>query len=184
MSSIAVILAEGFEDVEALTPVDFLRRAGIDVTTVGLTGRSITSAHGVTVQADIALDDYAADTDAILIPGGMPGSANIAASGRIREIVQAFDREEKLVAAICAAPALVLGGAGLLKGRSYTCYPGMESQAGPEGSYTGERVVQDGHMITGCGPGGAAEFSGAVIAYMKGDEAARNVMKGTLQPGY
>jgi 4-methyl-5(b-hydroxyethyl)-thiazole monophosphate biosynthesis len=111
MSSIAVILAEGFEDVEALTPVDFLRRAGIEVITVGLKGKSITSGHNVTVQADISLDEYAGNTDAILIPGGMPGAANIAAEPRIRKIVQTFDREKKLVAAICAAPALVLGGA-------------------------------------------------------------------------
>jgi len=184
MKKVVLFLADGFEEVEAVTPIDFLRRAGIEVITVGLTGKLVTGAHNITIQADTVLNDFKADTDGILIPGGMPGSANIAASRKVRTIVQDFDREEKLVAAICAAPALVLGGAGVLKGRSFTCYPGMEGEAGPDGHYTGDRVVVDGNLITGNGPGGAAEFAGAVISYLKGAVQSEAVMKGTLQGGY
>ncbi|OQY33606.1 MAG: hypothetical protein B6241_07345 [Spirochaetaceae bacterium 4572_59] len=184
MSTVAVILADGFEEIEGITPIDFMRRAGIEVISVGLTGKQITGAHNIIIQADIILDEFKADTDGILIPGGMPGAANIAGSEKIRTIIQSYDRDKKLVAAICAAPALVLGGAGVLKGRSFTCYPGMEGEAGPDGNYTGERVVVDGHMITGNGPGGAAEFSAAVISYLEGREKADALMKGSLQKGY
>lgn len=184
MSTVAVILADGFEEVEGITPIDFLRRAGIEVLSVSLTGKQICGAHNIKIQADITLEKFKGDTDGILIPGGMPGAANIAASEKIRTIIQSYDREKKLVAAICAAPALVLGGAGILRGRSFTCYPGMEGEAGPEGTYTGERVVVDGHIITGNGPGGAAEFSAAVISYLEGREKADAIMKGSLQMGY
>ena len=184
MSRVAIILAEGLEEVEAVTPIDFLRRAGINVVTVGLTGREITGAHGVTILADTALTDFDGKADCILIPGGMPGAANIAASRDIVELVRVFYEENRLVAAICAAPALVLGkAAGILKNRSYTCYPGMESEAGSEGRYTGERVVEDGNLITGCGPGGAAEFAAAVISALAGKSKADEIMRGTLQAG-
>lgn len=183
MCKVALILAEGFEEVEAVTPVDFLRRAGIEVVTVGLDGLTVTGSHGIALQADALLADFPREAEGIVIPGGMPGSARIAENATVRELVREFHRKKKMVAAICAAPALVLGAAGVLKGRAFTCYPGFESEAGPGGSYTGERVVRDGHLITGCGPGGAAEFAGAVIAYLKDKESAAKVLSATLQPG-
>ena len=184
MSKVALILADGMEEVEAVTPIDFLRRAGIDVITVGLTGTKITGSHNIPVLADVDLKDFSFDVDGIVIPGGMPGSANIAANSRIREQIQKFDSEEKLVAAICAAPALVLGGAGVLEGRRYTCFPGMETQAGPGGTYTASRLEQDGHILTGIGAGGAAEFAAGIISYFLGPDAAEKILKTTVQPGF
>ncbi len=183
MSKVAVILADGMEEVEAVTPIDFLRRAGIDVVTVGLTGTKITGSHNIPVLADVDLKDFSFDVDGLVIPGGMPGSAHIAADSRVRELIVKFDREKKLVAAICAAPALVLGGAGVLEGRRYTCFPGMESQAGPGGEYTAGRLEVDGHIITGIGAGGAAEFAAGIIGYFLGQEAADKIMQTTVQPG-
>jgi len=184
MSLVGVILAEGFEEVEAVTPIDFLRRAGIDVVTVALMELQVRGAHGITVAADTSLDRFPEEADAILIPGGMPGSANIADSGIVRDLVRRFDDQGRLVAAICAAPALVVGGAGILKGRDFTCFPGMEEQAGEGGRYTGDMVTVDGNLITACGAGAAAEFSQAVIAYLTDNENALRIMKTTCQKGY
>ncbi len=183
MSKVALILAEGFEEVEAITPIDFCRRAGIEVITVGLAEKTVTGAHGIPVIADTIVQDFDWNVDGLVLPGGMPGAANIAANGKVLEMVRQFDSEKKLVAAICAAPALVFGSAGILDGRTYTCFPGMESQAGEGGTYTGNRVEITGHMITGCGAGGAAEFSGAVISYLKGKDVSEKVLRTTLQPG-
>jgi len=184
MAAVAVILADGLEEIEAITPIDFLRRAGIEVITVGVGNLFIKGSHGITLKADMELKDFSSDTEALLIPGGMPGSAHIAAEERVINIVRNFNEKEKLVAAICAAPALVLGRAGILKDRRFTCYPGFEDKAGPFGEYSTDRIVQDGHVITACGVGCAAEFSARVIAYLRGEEKAGEVMRATLQAGY
>jgi len=184
MKSVAVILADGLEEVEAITRIDFLRRAGVDVTTVGLKERLIEGSHGVHLKADVLLNDFPEEADAILIPGGMPGSAHIAANLIVIDLVKKFHDQGKLVAAICAAPSLVLGAAGILKDKRYTCYPGFEDKAGPYGIYSTDRVVCDKNVITGCGVGGAAEFSREIIAYLIGDEKADTIMRATLQAGY
>lgn len=184
MKSVAVILADGLEEVEAITPIDFLRRAGIDVTTVALTDKLIEGSHGISLKADVLLKDFPEDVDAILIPGGMPGSAHIAADLTVINLIKKFHDQGKLVAAICAAPSLVLGTAGVLKDKKYTCYPGFEDKAGPYGMYITDRVVCDKNVITACGVGGAAEFSREIISYLIGDEQADNIMKSTLQAGY
>ena len=184
MKTAAVILAEGLEEVEAITPIDFLRRAGVGVTTVSLGDLMVEGAHGIPLKADVSLKDFPMDADAVIIPGGMPGSANIASEGRVLDIIREFDEKGKLVSAICAAPALVLSAAGVLKGRKFTCYPGMESQAGKEGTFTEDRVVEDGNLITSRGAGTAAEFSAALIGRLAGAEKAQAVMKSTIQEGY
>lgn len=184
MKSVAVILADGLEEVEAITPIDFLRRAGIEVTTVALGDRLVEGSHGIHLKADVDLDDFPMDADAVLIPGGMPGSAHIASDDQVIDIVRTFHKQGKLVAAICAAPALVLGAAGILKDLKYTCYPGFEDKAGPYGIYSTDRVVRDKNVITGCGVGGAAEFSRDIIAYLLGSEKADTIMRVTLQAGY
>lgn len=184
MKSVAVILADGLEEVEAITPIDFLRRAGIDVTTVALKERLVEGSHGVHLKADVLLNDFPEEADAILIPGGMPGSAHIAADLTVIDLVKKFHDQGKLVAAICAAPSLVLGAAGILKDKRYTCYPGFEDKAGPYGKYSTDRVVCDKNVITGCGVGGAAEFSREIIAYLIGHEKADTIMRATLQAGY
>jgi protein deglycase len=183
MSQVAVFLAEGMEEVEAVTPIDFLRRAGIEVITVGVTGKTVTGAHNIPIVADTELADFNWEVEGLIFPGGIPGSSNLAANETLLEMIRQFDARKKLVAAICATPALVLGGAGVLEGRSFTCFPGLESKVGGGGHYTAGRIETDGNMITGCGAGGAAEFSAALIAYLKGKEAADKIMKSTLQPG-
>ncbi len=184
MKTAAVILAEGLEEVEAVTPIDFLRRAGIAVITVSLGDLLVEGSHGLILKADVTLDDFPMDADAVVIPGGMPGSANIAGNQRVLDIIRSFDSEKKLVAAICAAPALALGAAGVLEGKKFTCYPGMESRAGSGGLHSDDRVVEDGNLITSRGAGTAAEFAAAIISRLESASAAGEVMKSTLQAGY
>ncbi|MDR1932944.1 MAG: DJ-1/PfpI family protein [Spirochaetales bacterium] len=180
MKRIAVLLAEGFEEVEAVTPVDFLRRAGVEVIMAGVTGKTVTGAHGVALTADVLLKDAPANLDGLVIPGGMPGAANIAKSAAAVELVRALFAEEKLVAAICAAPGVVLGPGGFLKGKKFTCYPGYEKDVSGA-SFSEDRVVADGNLITSRGPGTAAEFALAIIAYLAGKDAAAKVHAATLQ---
>jgi 4-methyl-5(b-hydroxyethyl)-thiazole monophosphate biosynthesis len=181
MKRIAVLLAEGFEEVEAVTPIDFLRRAGVEVITAGVTGKTVIGAHGVPFTADILLKGAPADLDGIVIPGGMPGAANIAKSAAAVELIQKLFSAKKLVAAICAAPGVVLGPNGFLKGKKFTCYPGYEKDV-KDAAFSETRVVKDGNLITSRGPGTAAEFAIALIDYLVGKDAADKVYKDTLQP--
>lgn len=150
MAKVYEFLANGFEEIEGLAPVDILRRGGIDVTTVSITGsREVTTSHGVTILADATFEDAGemADADLLMIPGGMPGSTNLNAhAGVLSAMRRQFD-SGKLVAAICAAP-MVLGTAGILQGKRATCSPGFQKYlTGAE--YTGELFTVDGNVITG-----------------------------------
>lgn len=160
---VAVLLAEGFEELEALSPVDILRREGIEVKTVGIAGREVRGAHGITVMADITADEVKPDElTAVIFPGGMPGSLNLDASPYSDMFIEAVLKNGGRIAAICAAP-LVLGRRGLLEGRRATCFPGFESELVGATS-TGEAVVTDGNITT------ARDFRAAV---MFSDELAR-----------
>ena len=134
MKRAIVILAPGFEEVEALTPVDYLRRAGIETLTVAIGAeRTVTGARGIPVIADAALkecmqQEKAPAWNALILPGGMPGSANLAASAETSALIQKMAKAGKWICAICAAPALVLAPLGLLAGKRFTCYPGMEEK--------------------------------------------------------
>jgi protein deglycase len=139
------------------------------------------SLHGIEIGADRGIDDLPSEADAVLIPGGMPGAANIAKSGAANELIRRLHAEGKLVAAICAAPAMVLYPLGLLDGKRMTCYPGFEKELS-KAHFSEERVVTDGTIITSRGPGTAAEFAEAVIAYLLDDSAAREIRIRTLQP--
>jgi 4-methyl-5(b-hydroxyethyl)-thiazole monophosphate biosynthesis len=180
MKKIAVLLAHGFEEVEAATPIDFLRRAGVEVITAGVSGKTVDGAHGVPFTVDVLLKDVPADLDGVVIPGGMPGAENIAKSAGAVELVKKLSAEGKLVAAICAAPGVVLGPNGLLKGKRFTCYPGYEKEVSGA-FFSEERVVVDGGLITSRGPGTAAEFALALIERLAGKQAADKVHKATLQ---
>ena len=180
MKKVALLLADGFEEVEVVTPVDFLRRAGIQVVISSISGEMVTGSHNIVMKADMTIDGLPADLDGIILPGGMPGAANLAQSETVTELLQKMNNNNKLIAAICAAPALVLDGSGLLEGRSFTCYPGFEKEV-TGADFCTERVVQDGNIITSRGPGTAAEFSIALIEYLLGSEAAKAVKEGTLQ---
>jgi len=185
MKKACVLFADGFEEVEAITPVDYLRRARIDVVTLGLEGQEIRGAHGITIRTDAELKARGGGSsslsafDCVVVPGGMPGAKNIAASHDATRIIGDVFNGGGLVAAICAAPVVVLSPLGFLKGRRFTCFQGMEKDAAG-GIFSEERVVRDGNLITSRAAGCAAEFSVAVIRYLLGDGAAEAVQNSTL----
>lgn len=179
MKRVVVLLADGFEEVEAITQIDYLRRADLEVTVVGVTGRDVIGGHDIRVNTDITVGELTGEFDAVVVPGGTLGAENIAASDLAVSLIRRTMETGRLVAAICAAPAVVLGEHGLLAGRSFTCYPGFENRV-TSGSFSTERVVEDGNLITSRGPGTAAEFAFAVAARLAGEEGASMLRDQTL----
>jgi 4-methyl-5(b-hydroxyethyl)-thiazole monophosphate biosynthesis len=187
---VIVFLAEGFEEVEALTPVDFLRRGGVEVTVAAVgTGRAVTGAHAVTVEADATLAELAGNRgadfwDAAVCPGGLPGASNLAASKELGALLTEMDRAGKWICAICAAPALVLAPLGLLAGRKFTCYPGMEQSVPSTPSkgalYCEDRVVEDGKILTSRGPGTAGFFAAAIVGRLAGKAEEEKLLRTAL----
>jgi 4-methyl-5(b-hydroxyethyl)-thiazole monophosphate biosynthesis len=173
--TVLVILAEGFEEVEAIAPIDVLRRAGVRVTIAGVTGLQVKGSRNIGVQADALLKDIQDLPDAVILPGGLPGATNLARSEDVARIVKKMSSAGKLVAAICAAPAVVLAPLGLLEGKKATCYPGCESDFSSKTVYLKDRVVVDGNIITSQGPGTALEFALAIAARLAGQEMADTV---------
>ena len=163
MKTIFVFLATGFEEIEALTPVDVLRRAGLNVQTVSVMDeQTVVGAHGIPVVADKMFAEInTADAEMILLPGGLPGATNLDEHAGLSELIMKFAKEEKPLAAICAAP-LVFGNRGLLDGKKATCYPGFETYL-QGADYTANLVEVDGNFITGKGPGAAMEFAFAIV---------------------
>jgi 4-methyl-5(b-hydroxyethyl)-thiazole monophosphate biosynthesis len=185
MPRVLVLLAPGFEPVEAITPVDFLRRAGAEVVlaAVGPADLLVTGAHNVTIKADVSFDSVATTLfDAIVSPGGMPGTTNLAANAGVVAAIQAHFKAGKLVAAICAAPGYVLGSAAkILAGKKATGYPGAEkgiTEVG--GTIVAEPVVIDGNIITSRGPGTAPAFGLALVKALVDAETEQKVGKATL----
>lgn len=176
MYKIFIHFADGFEEVEAITPVDVLRRAGCLVTMVSMTGkREVTSTRGVTVVTDRLFEevDYS-DVDMIVLPGGQPGADNLDAHLGLRKHILDFDNHGKWLAALCAAP-LVLGNLGILNGKKVTCYPGTEEYLAGA-TTTGHLVQVDGHIITGKGPGAAMRFSLQLVSALMGAAKAEEIM--------
>ncbi len=172
MGKVLVFLAEGFEEIEALTPVDMLRRAGIEVLTVGVASKWITGSHQITVQADLVADEnfmLPKETQALILPGGMPGTVHLRESKVVACCVQQAASEGLVLAAICAAPS-VLQMHGLLEGRRYTAFPGVVDGAGDA------FVEVDGNIITARGAGVSLAFSKAVIVALKGEAVASEVI--------
>lgn len=178
--AIIIILAEGFEEIEAVTVIDMLRRAGIEVTVAGLDNINVRGSGGLNIVADKRLDETGTDYDACIFPGGMPGAANLAGSKKVKTLIQKINSAKKLVAAICASPALVLAPTGILKNRSATCYPGMQENFGSDVKYKDEDVVIDGNIITSRGPATALAFSLAIVEKLAGKETADKIKKATL----
>ncbi len=176
MSTTYIFLADGFEEIEALTPVDLLRRAGVDVMTVAVGEfREVTGAHGITVEADLLLDDEdMADADLLVAPGGMPGAKNLADSRKVCELFRHQAERGALVAAICAAPAVLLAPLGITAGKRATCYPGFEEAltAGGATHVGDERVVRDSNVITANGPSSAIPFALALVDALVPGKAA------------
>lgn len=174
-----VLLAEGFEEVEAITVVDVLRRAEIEVTTVGIGSKTITGTHGIPVTADMCSCEAKAEgLEMVILPGGMPGTTNLGESEKVAEYVDYCVKNDKYVCAICAAP-MVLGKLGVLEGKNAVCYPGCE------GGLTGanivkEAVVVDGKVVTSMGPGTATEFGLKIVELVKGKAVSDQVRSDML----
>jgi len=178
---IYMFLANGFEETEALCPLDILRRASIEVRTVGVGAKTVTGSHGITVTADMTDKEFNGDAlTGIILPGGMPGTKNLDASPVVEEAIYEAYNGGYLVAAICAAPS-VLGKRGLLNGVKAVCFPGFEDKL--EGAeITGARVETDGNIITAVGMGAAYEFGLAIVSAIKGEEAAKALAESFLAP--
>ena len=180
MKKAYIFLAEGFEEVEAMTPVDLLRRAGVEVTMVSVTGsRLVCGARQITVQADILFEEADfSDADLLILPGGMPGTLHLLDLAAVNEVIKKFAGEGKLVAAICAALS-VLGAAGILEGRRATCHPGFEEKL--TGAATSEdAVVVDGNIITSRGMGTAIPFALEIVRYFADDAAVEHIKDGLV----
>lgn len=183
MKRVSVILADGFEEIEALTVVDLLRRAKIYVDTVSITDEYIVhGAHGINVQTEDLFDEVNfVEFDMIVLPGGMPGTTNLEENNGVRRVVKDFAEEGKMVAAICAAPT-ILGNLGLLKGKRITCYPTMETKI--QGAvFTGSPATVDGNIITGRGAGTAIDFSLKLIEQLMGKEKAKEIADSIVYEG-
>lgn len=206
MMKAVVFLADGFEEIEALTVVDYLRRAEADVAMVAVpvvtmkTPDMPTGAHGISVRADCGLEEYLRSSgsglpDCIFIPGGMPGAANIGADERVLQFIVKCFNAGKLVSAICAAPAVVLAKTGILAGHKYTCYPGMEDglsdYCGSPGRMMecmkgstlvrGIPFITDGTIVTGRGPGCAEQFAMELVRILFGEKAAARIHDSSIQ---
>jgi 4-methyl-5(b-hydroxyethyl)-thiazole monophosphate biosynthesis len=180
MKTACVLLADGFEEVEAVTPIDYLRRAGIEVLTLGVTGKGIAGSRGIRIEADMGTEGFNKDFDCVVVPGGGRGAANIAASPSAVYLIKRHFGAGALVAAICAAPAVVLHSAcGILKGRRFTGFPGTEKDV--EGAiFSEERVVTDGNLITSRAAGTAGEFARAIVCALLGEAAAEALAETVL----
>jgi len=177
-----LFLATGFEEIEAISVIDVLRRAGVEVVTVSVVAdeRRITGAHTIEITADILFEDGCySDGDMLILPGGQPGTDNLNAHKALKEIIQTYSEQQKYIAAICAAP-LVLGGMGLLKGKKAVCYPGFEDQLIGAAIAKDERVVVSDNIITGKGPGTAIEFALKLVEILIGKETAENLKSGMI----
>lgn len=167
---IYVFLADGFEEVEALAPVDILRRCGANVVTVGIGGSEITGSHGITVKTEI--DDSQVTTDnmeAVILPGGMPGTLNLEKSPVVRSSINYCAQNDLPICAICAAPS-ILGHMGLLRGRKTVCFPGFEQELDGAEVLKGVLTVTDGKIVTGKGAGAAIEFGLNIAALIMGEK--------------
>lgn len=180
MKKILEFLADGFEDIEALAPVDILRRGGVDIVTVSIMDSlTVKSAHGVEMKADVMFDDADIEgADMLMLPGGMPGAENLKNHAGLRDALKRHAAAGKKIGAICAAP-MVLGDLGLLRGRRATCYPGFECFL--EGAeYTADLFTVDGNIITGKGPAAAFPYAYEIARWFIGEQDVKGMEDGMI----
>lgn len=185
MKGIYIFLAEGFEEIEALATLDVLRRGGVEASTVSITDEKVvTGAHGVPVGADLtrdlfkerAVSEGTDGKDVLVFPGGMPGTKNLAEDTELMELMKRHYAEGGTLAAICAAPGLVLSQLPSLEGKKFTCYDGFEAAPiAKGGEYVKTSCVADGNLITGRGPGCAVDFGLAIVKHLKGSTLAEEI---------
>lgn len=172
-----VFLAKGFEELEALAPVDVLRRAGVQVKTVGVTGKRVSGSHGISVNCDITIDEAVFDElDGIILPGGLPGTTNLEADATVNKFIDFAAENGKVIGAICAAP-MILGHKGLLRGKNAVCYTGFEKEL--DGAHILDRpAVRDGNIVTGWGAGGAMDFALTYLEVItESEETAKKIAR-------
>ena len=177
---IYVFLADGFEETEAIAPIDMLRRAKKEVVTVGVTGKVVTSSHGVPVTADITQDEIQLNDqlEMIVLPGGMPGTLNEEASEQVQAAITYCAEQNRYLTAICAAPS-ILGHRGLLNGKHAVCYPGFEAHL--KGALLSQnKVCRDGNVITAAGAGAAMEFALTLVCVLFGEEKSEEIRRSVL----
>lgn len=175
MSRLGIFMADGCEEIEGLTVVDLVRRAGIEIEMISVSGNdTVTGSHKIAFRTDVkkADADYTS-YDGIVLPGGMPGTTHLMEDETVNRVIREFASEGKLVAAICAAPS-VLGNAGLLAGKTATCYPGVEGKL-IGADFVTDPVAKDGNIITSRGLGTAIDFAAEIVAYLKDQEAAKSL---------
>ena len=174
MSKVLVPLATGFEEIEAVTIIDILRRADVDVVIAGLQKKQVVGAHGVRVQADAHIREMkSSDFDMIVLPGGLPGAINLQKDEIVQKLLKDFDSQDKYIGAICAAP-IALQSAGVLKDR-YTCYPSFESNIREEGYESGDDVIVDANITTSRGPATAMKFALSIVSKLCGDAKSEDI---------
>lgn len=162
---IYLFLAEGFEEIEAIAPIDIIRRNELPLKVVGVSGKKVTGAHGITVETDMEIKDMTTeDIEAVILPGGMPGTLNLETNPIVKVCVEYAFRNDKYVAAICAAPS-ILGHMGILKGKTAICYPGFEGEL-KGATISEESVCVDGKIITARGAGVAVDFGLKIVEIM------------------
>ena len=194
MKSAAVFFADGFEEIEGLSPVDYLRRAGVEVFTVAVPSSTmndkyiVTGSHNVPIIADLTLEEYLDSCkdglpDCVVCPGGARGADNLAACDELLAHLETAWDEGKIVSAICASPAVVLGKTKVPAGKKWTCYPGMESNAKSDylGGYSNEVFVTDGNLVTSRGPGASEQFAMELVRILCGEETAKKIHDGSQQ---
>ena len=185
---VIVFLAEGFEEVEAVTPIDYLRRAGIEVSIAAL-GKSLNArgSHDIQIVTDTCMDSLLGEGklkpefwDGVIVPGGLPGADNLAQSKALGDFLLAMAEAGKLVSAICAAPARVLAPLGILEGKNFTCFPGEEAKVPATAIWKEDRVVVDGNIISSRSAGSAGEFSCAIISWFLGEAEGKKLASRVL----
>ncbi|BCS85551.1 thiazole biosynthesis protein ThiJ [Prevotella herbatica] len=178
MAKVYEFLADGFEEIEGLAPVDILRRGGVDIKTVSITGSELVeTSHGVTIKADLKFEDISNfdDADMMLLPGGMPGATNLNNHKLLKKALLEQNAKGKRIGAICAAP-MVLGGLGLLKNKKATCSPGFQKYM-IDAHYTAELFQIDGNIITGEGPAATLPYAYKILSFFVGEKATEDLQE-------
>ncbi|MEL3910813.1 MAG: DJ-1/PfpI family protein [Treponema sp.] len=184
MKKVFLFISDGFEEVEAITPLDYLRRCGAETVVVGIGGKAIKSSRSLSITCDFSWDEFIAagvpleqcarETALVVLPGGLPNSRTLGEHTGLRDFVKTVQNCGGIVAAICAAPVLTLGVWGMLNGKQYTCYPGMGEEL-PTPPVKDARVIRDGAIITACAAGAAEEFSFMLVEVLYGSEKLREL---------
>lgn len=175
-----IILADGFEEIEAVSVIDILRRGNIHISVCSLDKLIVTGSRNIKLKADKKLSDFKEDIDALILPGGSTGAQNLSKSTLVSELIKRTHQENKIIAAICASPAVVLAPLGILKGKKATCYPGMQDRFSKQTNYRENQIVVDGNLITSRGPATAIEFGLRIVEQLTDRQKARDLRQKLL----